>query len=493
MSFQLGTKLAVSKASAPEYPRQPPFHPAVSFAEYQFKDISPQPNHVYQAVRECLRLSGLDADKFDTPHWNPLKTLVSPGETVLLKPNLVKEDHPRDANGWQYVLTHGSLIRAITDYLWLAMEGKGKIILADAPQTDSSFDKIVKVLGLDQIRDFYCKQGFDFELTDLRQEEWVSKNGVIVNRRKLSGDPRGCIAFDLADHSEFATHNGNGRYYGADYDVAQVNHHHSEGRHEYLIAGSAIHCDVLFSLPKLKTHKKAGVTISLKNLVGINGDKNWLPHYTEGMPLNGGDEHPAPDKLHQAERALIPYFRSLPKRVPVIGPWLQTKARSVGAKVFGDTEDTIRSGNWWGNDTIWRMCLDLNKIALYGNRDGTFRTDHPSNRKRHYVLVDGIIAGEGRGPMNPDPVSSGIVVFGLQPAFVDAGCAYLMGYDPELIQIIDQAFKCKHYAIAEGSWRDITLASNRPEWNGRLENIADENTFHFATHFGWKGRIERKR
>jgi hypothetical protein len=137
------------------------------------------------------------------------------------------------------------------------------------------------------------------------------------------------------------------------------------------------------------------------------------------------------------------------------------------------------------------MCLDLNKIALYGNPDGTLRPGIPKNRKRHYVLVDGIIAGEGRGPMNPDPVPAGILVFGLHPATVDAACAYLMGYDPERIPIVRQAFRCRYYPLAEWDWRDVRIISNRPEWNGLLPDIPDDATFHFEPHFGWKGHIER--
>ena len=37
-------------------------------------------------------------------------------------------------------------------------------------------------------------------------------------------------------------------------------------------------------MPKLKTHKKCGVTISLKNLVGLNTNKNLLPHHSLGTP-----------------------------------------------------------------------------------------------------------------------------------------------------------------------------------------------------------------
>ena len=487
-----GKRVSISCSSSFFYPAQSPFHPHVFYHEALTRAISLEKNSVYQSVRDSFYYYGLDTYNFNTPYWNPLKELIFPGETVLLKPNLVKESHPRDPEGWKYVLTHGSVIRAVADYIWKALEGKGKVIVADAPQTDSSFGKIAQLLGLYEIRDFYQAQGLDFEVVDLRKEEWVNRDGVIIERKNLSGDPNDYIAFNLGQKSEFAGHQVEYRYYGADYDSDTLNSHHSNGKHEYLIAGTAIKCDVVFSLPKLKTHKKAGITVSLKNLIGINGDKNWLPHHTEGDPSNGGDEHPSPDPKHKAERALVPYFRKLTTQVPVIGPWLHRQARSIGSKVFGDTEDVIRSGNWWGNDTIWRTCLDLNKIVLYGNPDGILREDKPENRKRHFVLVDGIIAGEGRGPMNPDPIAAGLIVFGLNPASVDAACAYLMGYDPERIPIVRQAFRCQHYPLTEWDWRDVRVVSNKQEWNGLLPDIPSDSTFHFKPHFGWRGHIERQ-
>ena len=66
-----------------------------------------------------------------------------------------------------------------------------------------------------------------------------------------------------------------------------------------------------------------------------------------------------------------------------------------------------------------------------------------------------------------------------------------MGYDPERIPIVRQAFRCTDYPLAEWGWRDVRLLSNRPEWNDLLPDIADEATFHFEPHFGWKGYIER--
>ena len=46
--------------------------------------------------------------------------------------------------------------------------------------------------------------------------------------------------------------------------------------------------DLVINCLKMKTHKKAGVTLSMKNLIGINGDKNWLPHYRTGFASQGG-------------------------------------------------------------------------------------------------------------------------------------------------------------------------------------------------------------
>jgi hypothetical protein len=158
--------------------------------------------------------------------------------------------------------------------------------------------------------------------------------------------------------------------------------------------------------------------------------------------------------------------------------------------VFGDTETTVRSGNWFGNDTVWRMCLDLNKLVFYGNADGSLRAPGPKNRKRHYVLVDGIMAGEGRGPLNPDPVPAGAVLFGVHPPCVDAACAYLMGFDPQKIPIVANAFACRKLSLSNNSWQDVVVRSNEADWDRRLIEISGEHTFHFEPHFGWKRHIE---
>lgn len=439
------------------------------------------PAAVERAVTECVRLSGVR-----------LADWVRPGETVLLKPNWVKAEHPRLADGWRTVMTGTPVVEAMARAAWRAMEGRGRVVVADAPQTDSSFAAIDACLGLRAMEARLRAAGLDVSVLDLRKEEWVQRDGVIAERRQLAGDPAGYVAFDLADRSEFAGHAGAGRYYGADYDAREVNRHHTGGRHEYLLARTAVEADVVISIPKLKTHKKTGITAGLKNLVGVNGDKNWLPHHTECGWSAGGDERPAGDwrsRLERVvERAGARGLRRLNRMVPVLGARVHGRARAAGAQLFGETEAVVRSGNWHGNDTCWRMCLDLNKLVLYGRPDGTFRPE----RRRYLVLADGLVAGEGAGPMNPDPVEAGLLLFGADAASVDAAAATLMGFDAERIPLVRSAFRTRGLAVSVAAdWREVRLRSNVAAWDER-GLLQVEETFHFTPHFGWCGAMERE-
>ena len=380
----------------------------------------------------------------------------------------------------------------MADYVSIALNGRGRIIVCDAPQTDSNFKAVCQRLGLDQIAEFYRSRGVQFDLIDLRQEEWESIGGAVINRRKLPGDPRGGVAFDLGPASEFSSHAGKGKYYGADYDVLGVNAHHCGGHHEYLLSKSVIEADVFINLPKLKTHKKTGITVALKNLVGINADKNWLPHHTEGDPDSGGDEFPNTARIRQVERKALKYLRKIALHSPAIGGRVLALGKAAGRPVFGDSTKVIRAGNWHGNDTTWRMCLDLNKILLYGRPDGTLSSAPDQGTKRYLALVDGIIAGQGNGPFDPDPVPAGLILGGTNPVAVDSAAAVLMGFDPARIPLLVNAFQCSLYPLAEGTWKDVEITSDFKPWMGRLEDIDPSTCFRFRPHFGWEGHIERE-
>ena len=93
-------------------------------------------------------------------------------------------------------------------------------------------------------------------------------------------------------------------------------------------------------------------------------------------------------------------------------------------------------GSWEGNQTLWRTILDLDKILFFADKDGEIR-DTP--QRRYLTLVDGIVAGEGKGPLGATPVEAGLLVGGFDPALVDVAAARAMGLDPEKIVMIREA------------------------------------------------------
>jgi hypothetical protein len=338
---------------------------------------------------------------------------------------------------------------------------------------------------MDQLRSRWPKLAI--EVRDLRREVWIRKEQVVVERRPNPEDPRGYVRFDLGKDSLFHGHRGEGRYYGADYDSRVVNSHHRGDVHEYLLAGSPVRCDLFVNLPKLKTHKKTGITCCLKNLVGINGDKNWLPHHTESSPDRGGDEFPDDHAVRRFERAMKRAGRTMALSVPGVGTFLYRKARNVGTRVLGDSERVIRNGNWHGNDTCWRMVLDLNKCLFFFDGNGQPRKKPP----RYLAVVDGIIAGEGNGPMSPDPKPCGLVLAGTHPVALDCVAATLMGFDWLKLRLLKNSFQMRTLNFAPFQPGDIEVVSDKPAWTGKLEQM--EGSFSFRPHFGWIGAIENTR
>lgn len=474
-----------------EYPKDAPFHPAVQYPESQLLQTNALPNDVYAALRELFNLHGLDAANFGSKFWNPLGTIIRPGDRVLLKPNLITHQHPRDDDGWLAIITHGSVIRAVADYAFRAAGESGEVIVADGPQGDSSFEKICHTLGLDELARFYESVGLRFRLLDLRKYQWVSTDNVVTSRKPNEGDPLGYVRIDLGRKSLLAGHAGEGKYYGADYDTGVVNDHHFGNTHEYLISRTALECDVFINLPKFKTHKKTGITVSLKNAVGISGDRNYLPHFTQGTPAEGGDEYPDDAAAHLLESGGKKLVRKLAVASPKTGARIYRQARAIGTKIFGDTDTTIRSGNWWGNDTCWRMCLDLNRALFYANPDGTFRDNSADSRKRYLTIIDGITGGEGNGPIDVDPVDSGVLLMSTDPVAADAVAASFMGFDPAKIPVIAQALRLSDHQLGVTDVAKIEIASNRPEWCGALDADRFEGQRVFRPHFGWLGHIER--
>jgi hypothetical protein len=169
---------------------------------------------------------------------------------------------------------------------------------------------------------------------------------------------------------------------------------------------------------------------------------------------------------------------------PALGPRVYRRMRQVGQAVLGDSDAVVRNGNWSGNDTCWRMALDLNRALLYGNPDGSWR--EAAVPKCYVAIVDGIVGGEGNGPLCPDPVMSGILFGGTNPAAVDAVAGRYMGFDPAELPIVAHAFAPHRWPIGRGPLDDIVVvdpAANRPL---RLSEVQPAVAGGFRPHFGWQ-------
>ncbi|MBL9137439.1 MAG: DUF362 domain-containing protein [Verrucomicrobiales bacterium] len=431
---------------------------------------------IVEATRSAIDALALPAD------------FVRPGDRVVLKPNWVKEHDERHPGpgAWEHVVTHPAVIEAVIRWSAPRLAGSGSIVVCDAPQTDSSFAALRRYCQLDALI-ATCRADFPgvrIELLDLRPEEWHAVDGVTVSKTTLPGDPAGSTLVQLNAGSEFVGYSGCGKLYGASYDMAETNEHHQGSRHEYLLCRTPMDADVLINLPKLKTHKKVGVTCALKNLVGINANKNWLPHHTEGTPSQGGDQFPANTTKARLEHQWMGAAKRFLRNSPALSR-LFVPLKKAGRLVFGDTQKVVRSGNWHGNDTCWRMVLDLNKCLFFFDGAG----QHRREPLRYLAVVDGIIGGEGNGPMSPDPVPCGAILAGTHPLAVDCASATLMGFDPQRLPLLAGGFRMRAPDFAGFAYDTVELSSNHPAWTGPVAALRE--TFHFRPHFGWTGAIER--
>jgi len=488
----------------------PPFAPGVVYPELSRLaalagagfETAGERNHVYAAVREALRALDLDREHFGGEAWNPLGDFVRPGATIVLKPNFIRHWNPREEQGAagatvESVITHGSVLRAVADYAMLAAGPEGEVIVAEAPQQDCDFERIRALAGLDELVAHGAACGHELSVIDLRREAVVFDGGIIVERRSLPGDPRGYRAVDLGRRSFFE---GSGldpnRFRGADYDPGPTAEHHRDGRNEYLLSETVLSSDLIVNLPKLKTHKKTGVTLALKNLVGINGDKNWLPHHSLGAVDQGGDEFPKARWIDKLRSRATEIARPLLARGR--GTGFFRAARRFESATRGD--DFIRAGNWHGNRTTWRMCCDLNRCLYYSDRAG-LHLDSPGPVRPVLSLLDGIVAGEGEGPLAPSDVPLGAIVAGTDPIAVDLVAVRLMGFDSELIPKLREPMRDTGARITRiREPEEVEVASsvtgspgnaseNPPVLLQRLEDIVCSRVF--AAHPGWRGHIER--
>jgi uncharacterized protein (DUF362 family) len=402
------------------------------------------PNPVYEMVEAVFRGLGLAGD-------NPLGALIQPGDHVLVKPNFVTsknfEEHLRGEK-LACSSTHGSVLRPILDYVLGACMPGGKVTVVDTPVEGCNLEEVVEGLGVRDLLAWYAARGQRIDFIDLRHFRVVphmalddarrfgrSFNLGLLVRERLPGDPLGYTTIDLGERSWFheVARRGPRFCFHRSHQHTPVPHH-SRGKQEYSLPRTVLDADVVINIPKLKTHKKSGVTLALKSCIGLTNEKYWLPHYTAGTPADDGDEFPFPPPLavrveNQLQRFPLPLDHSLIARAPRLAD---------GRSQNGFLHGYIMEGSWQGNDTIWRTVLDLNHLLFYADRGGRLR-DTP--QRRYLAIVDGIIAGEGEGPLASTPRHAGLLIGGFDPVLVDVACVRAMGYAERSLAMVHRALE----------------------------------------------------
>ncbi len=334
------------------------------------------------AMRQCF-------DDLGLPDEDPLSKIISPGDRVFIKPNWV-------ASRWRAscphkdslycVITHPAVIEAMADYVDEALKGKGEIIIGDNPSIDADFQELMEFTGIKRLESKYKVKTRVLDLRPLVCDDLKNygKRDLMVRQ---NGDPNGKIEVNLGKDSLLYGIDPK-RFRGVFDERDETIVSHTGEDQLYTFSRSLYDADVYISIPKMKTHQKVGATLNLKGLVGTISNKNQLVHWQVGYPEINGDEYPTKE-----------------------------------AWEAGQIADVKHRGAWPGNDTIWRMVVDLYRSMM-------------KKERRYFSVVDGIVAGEGQGPFCPTSKYADTLVVGEDLLNVDLVTVRYMGLDPLKIRYL---------------------------------------------------------
>ena len=429
--------------------------------------VSYEPARVRALIAEAIGLY--------TRGESDLGCFLQGGESVLIKPNWVLHLNHSEA-GMDCMVTHPEFLLAVVELV--AASKPSRLVIGDAPLQGCKWDALVTKAFMEEIRRH--AQGVPVEFVDFRRTVLKGNSlGTDVEQNRRSRDRY--TIFDLANDSLLEPITGDGNFRVTAYNPEELAKTHRRGRHQYLLARDVFEADVVLNLPKLKTHRKSGITAALKNLVGINGNKDYLPHHRVGGSDAGGDCYPGFFWWKQAAEMYYDLANSF-IGTPVHDLWTQRAENLLG--LYGRFFDPDIEGGWHGNDTCWRMNLDLNRCLIYGDVSGKL---HDIPQRRLLNLTDAIIAGQGEGPLAPRPLSLGAVTFSESSAAADLAHGALFQFDHRKVALLKGCFTGMRFPL---------LPSGRmPEFltrNGLFdyESLASAHGRAAEPPRGWKGHCE---
>jgi uncharacterized protein (DUF362 family) len=395
----------------------------------------------------------------------PLAGLIRPGDRVVVKPNWVSHRN-RSGAGLECLVTDGAVVGGVVE---LALRAKpSRVVVGDAPIQSCRMAQLLTATGCEALRQRYLLSGAPVEWQDFRRT--IREENEAIDHARTGVRPEDdFVLFDLGTESLLEPISQDSKLFRVTmYNPDLMRKTHAPGRHQYLISRHVLDADVVINVPKLKCHKKAGVTGALKNLVGINGNKDYLPHHRRGGSRTGGDCYEGGNPFKFASEIFTDSANRRSGLTSRLFERMATMTYGV-ARVLG--ADRNMEGSWYGNDTVWRMSLDLNRILMYGRLDGSM-ADVP--QRRLITITDALVAGEGEGPLAPTPMPLGVLSVASNPAAADYVHAHLMQFDWRKIPIIREAFGNFRYPIANFGPEQIEVTFNGshhrqpwPQWSRR--------------------------
>ncbi|MFA5842598.1 MAG: DUF362 domain-containing protein [Candidatus Gracilibacteria bacterium] len=427
---------------------------------------------LHKALKDLFKALGV-------PPENPFKDSIKPGETALIKPNWVMHTHPNEKN-LDCLISHTSLIRYLIDFLAKAMQGQGTIVLGDSPLQSCDLPKLLDRSHIHEVLTNARQQypQIQFVIEDWRLTHYKNKpiplddfGNIQSSKHQIIDLKQKSFLEDIRDYSN--------QFRITCYKPSLLKKHHAPGKHEYFIANRVFDADFIINLPKMKTHIKAGLTGALKNLIGINGHKEYLPHHIKGPYFKGGDNYLMPNKIREYHENVYDYFwehssemSSLKRNL--FSFWLNVLL--VLSFILG--KEIISAGQWRCNETIWRTTLDLNQILYFFG---------PKRPRKILTILDGIIAGERQGPLCPQAKKIGVLIGGENPAHVDAIAAQLMGYNVSRIPTVYHALYHRNSCFGGTSLEELSIFSNTQGPELSKISFFDLPNLHFQKPLFWVG------
>jgi uncharacterized protein (DUF362 family) len=415
-------------------------------------------------------------------------------KNIVIKPNWVL--HETDAAfPIRALVTDARLIEATVEACLDLFPKVESILVGDCPLQYANWPLMCRQSGLDSIIPRLNKiSGGKVVFRDLRKDVFhQDKDNFLSASADEHGDPKGYREVELGTRSHLEPISDQAERFAVnDYSSAVTSSNHRSGSHRYLVSQSVLEADLFINLPKWKSHQKSGITCALKNLVGINGDKAYLPHFRKGAPKWGGDEYRDENRwLYFAQTRLRERFQ---KRNQILYKFLKPgwelikRLRGIETRLDNPEASPksfyIAGGAWHGNETIWRMIYDLNLIIQCVDARGQLQS---APQRNYFCIVDGLVSGEGNGPLQPLPKETDWLVCGSDPFEIDSALSWFMGFDPPKLPLI-----ARRSQFGGPGWGDFDLAELTVQLDGQaVKPMNSSINFHFAPPPGWRDYIER--